>query len=80
MLEFIILMVILDLLLKWRVGKEEDVVTEKPKEKPIPKAYVMGNQAEWEFESLDDAMAFREWRLAGNKGNAIDFYRYEREE
>ena len=39
----------------------------------------MGNTAEWEFESLDDAMEFREWRLAGNKGNAIDFYK-ERED
>ncbi len=77
MLEFIILMVVLDLLMKWRVG--EKVAVEAPKEKPIPKAYVMGNTAEWEFKSLDDAMEFREWRLAGNKGNAIDFYK-EREE
>lgn len=77
MLEFIILMVILDLLMKWQVG--EKVVVGEPKEKPIPKAYVMGNQAEWEFKSLDDAMEFREWRLAGNKGNAIDFYK-EKEE
>ena len=70
-------MVILDLLMKWQFG--EKVTVEEPKEKPIPKAYVMGNTAEWEFESLDDAMEFREWRLAGNKGNAIDFYK-ERED
>lgn len=78
MLEFIILMVILDLLMKWRVN--EEVVVEEPKEKPIPKAYVMGNKAEWEFETLDDAMEFREWRMAGNRGNAIDFYRDRGEE
>ena len=77
MLEFIILMVILDLLMKWQVG-EKVAVEPQEDERSIPKAYVMGNQAEWEFESLDDAMEFREWRMAGNKGNAIDFYRAER--
>ena len=77
MLEFIILMVILDLLMKWQFG--EKVSVEEPQEKQKPKAYVMGNTAEWEFESLDDAMEYREWRLAGNRGNALDFYK-EREE
>lgn len=78
MLEFIILMVILDLLLKWRVG--EKVVAEKPKEKPKPKAYVMSNTAEWDFKTLDDAMEFRELRLTGWKGNAIDFYKWKEDE
>lgn len=75
MLEFIILMVILDLLMKWQVGTDECI--EEPQEKQIPKAYVCGNRAEWDFDSLDDAMEFRELRLSGWKGNAIDFYRYK---
>ena len=81
MLEFIIVMVILDLLMKWQVGTKETVEEPKPKaHKDCNKAYVCGNSMEWEFESLDDAMDFREWRLAGNKGNAIDYYRYRNEE
>ena len=79
MLEFIIVMVILDILMKIKV--EKPAVEDKPKEeKPTPKAYVCGNKAEWEFKSLDDAMAFRDWKLAGNKGNAMDYYRYMEEE
>lgn len=79
MLEFIIIMVILDILMKIKV--EKPIAEDEPeKEKPMPKAYVCNNTAEWEFKSLDDAMAFREWRLAGNKGNAIDYYRYMEEE
>lgn len=78
MLEFIILMVILDLLMKWKVG--EKVAVEAPQEKQKPKAYVCGNTAEWEFESLDDAMEYREMRLSGWKGNAIDFYKLKEED
>lgn len=78
MLEFIILMVILDLLMKWQVG--EKVAVKEPQEKPIPKAYVCGNTAEWDFKSLDDAMEFREMRLSGWKGNALDYYREKEEE
>ena len=78
MLEFIILMVVLDLLIKWQVGEKVQEEPQKPQRKP--KAYVCGNTAEWEFESLDDAMEFRELRLSGWKGNAIDFYELKREE
>lgn len=78
MLEFIIVMVILDLLMKWQVGTKEEP---KPKaHKDCNKAYVAGNSMAWEFKSLDDAMDYREWRLAGNKGNALDYYRYMEEE
>lgn len=81
MLEFIILMVVIHLLMKWKVGTKE-LITYKlnePEEKP-GKAYVLGNSAEWEFKSLDDAMEFREMRLSGWKGNAIDFYKWKEEE
>ena len=76
MLEFIILMVVLDILLKIKFG---NVVTEEPP-KPKPKAYVCGNTAEWDFKTLDDAMEFRELRKSGWKGNAIDFYKWKDEE
>lgn len=81
MLEFIIVMVILDLLMKWQVGTKELVEEPKPKaHKDCNKAYVAGNSMAWEFKSVDDAMDYREWRLAGNKGNALDYYRYMEEE
>ena len=78
MLEFIILMAVLNLLMKWKVGTKE-IITYTPQEKP-GKAYVLGNTAEYEFKSLDDAMEFREMRLSGWKGNAIDFYKWKEEE
>lgn len=77
MLEFIILMVILDLLMKWQVGEKVQIETQ---DKPKPKAYVCGNTAEWDFKSLDDAMEFRELRLSGWRGNALDFYKMKEEE
>lgn len=76
MLEFIILMVVLDILLKIKVG----TVAEEEPPKPKPKAYVCGNTAEWDFKTLDDAMEFREMRKSGWKGNAIDFYKWKEEE
>lgn len=76
MLEFIILMVVLDILLKIKVGTTVETEPQKPK----PKAYVCGNQAEWDFKTLDDAMEFREMRKSGWKGNAIDFYKWKEEE
>lgn len=84
MLEFVILMIVLDLIMKFTMKLHEGDVVEEPKEvKPhkdcYKAAYVCGNEAEWDFESLDDAMEFREWRLAGNKGNAIDFYEYKKD-
>ena len=82
MLEFIILMVVLNLLMKWKVGTKELITyapqQEAPQEKP-GKAYVLGNSAEYEFKTLDDAMEFREMRLSGWKGNAIDFYKWKEE-
>lgn len=80
MLEFIILIVVLNLLMKWKVGTKE-LITYTTKEEPVPsKAYVLGNQAEWEFDNLDDAMEYREMRLSGWKGNAVDFYKLKGEE
>ena len=75
MLEFIIVMVILDILMKIKVGQEAEAAEPAPA-KP-GKAYVMGNQAEWEFKSLDDAMEYREMRASGWKGNAKDYYEWK---
>lgn len=77
MLEFIILMVVLDILLKIKVGS---VVKAEEPPKPKPQAYVNNNTAAWDFKSLDDAMEYREMRLSGWKGNAIDFYKWKEEE
>lgn len=75
MLEFIIIMVILDILMKIKVGQKVEIVEPKPADPG--KAYVMGNQAEWEFKSLDDAMEYREMRVSGWKGNAKDYYEWK---
>ena len=83
MLEFIILMVVLNLLMKWKVGTKELITyvpQEAPQEKKPGNAYALGNTAAYEFKSLDDAMEFREMRLSGWRGNAIDFYKWKEEE
>ena len=83
MLEFIILMVILDLLMRWQVGTKECVSEdERPKRNKYDNgaAEVYINNHSWEFKSLDDCMEFRELRLTGWKGNAEDFYRWKEEE
>lgn len=77
MLQFIIIMIILDILMRIKVGQEAEAVETKPANPG--KAYVMGNQAEWEFRSLDDAMEYREMRLSGWKGNAKDYYEWKEE-
>lgn len=64
--------------MKWQVG--EKVAVEQQETKRKPKAYVCNNTAEWDFESLDDAMEFRELRLTGWKGNALDYYKWKEEE
>lgn len=85
MLEFVILMVVLDLIMKLtaKLNKADDEKkeTKEPSvhEDCYKEAYVCNNNMAWEFESLDDCMEFREWRLAGNKGNAIDFYKEKAE-
>ena len=80
MLEFILLMVVLDILMKVSVGKAECV--EEPKrnsyDNGTAEAYIKNNS--WEFKSLDDCMEFRELRLTGWKGNAEDFYKWKEEE
>ena len=68
MLEFIILMVVLDLLMKWQVGTKEIASQEAPA------------NSKWEFRSVDDCMEFRELRQTGWKGNAEDFYKWKEEE
>lgn len=77
MLEFVILMIVLDILLKIKLGTK----VEEPKaERKPPRAYVNSNTAAYDFKSLDDAMEYREMRLSGWKGNAIDFYKWKEEE
>ena len=81
MLEFVILMIVLDLIMKLTAKLHEAGEETKKAQAPAmhedcyKEAYVCNNSMAWEFKSLDDAMEFREWRLAGNKGDAIDFYR-----
>lgn len=78
MLEFILLMIVLNILMKIKVGEKVEIV--EPEEPGKASAYVCGNSMEWEFKSLDDAMEFREMRLSGWKGNAMDFYKWKEEE
>lgn len=80
MLEFVILMIVLDILLKIEVGEKPTEEPQKSVERKPPRAYVNGNSAAYDFKTLDDAMEYREMRLSGWKGNAIDFYKYKEEE
>ena len=58
MLEFIILMVVLDILLKIKAGTTVETEPQKPK----PKAYVCGNTAEWDFKTLDDPACLEKFK------------------
>jgi hypothetical protein len=81
MLEFIILMVIINILSHIQVGTKERVEPQKqfnPYDNGTAEAYI--NNHAWEFESVDDCMEFRELRLTGWRGNAEDFYRWKEEE
>ena len=68
MLEFIILMVVLDLLMRWQVGTKEYISEEPPADD------------KWKFLDVDDVMEYRELRQSGWKGNAADFYKRKEEE
>ena len=78
MLEFMILMAVLFLLSKIPVGKPEKNEEYNPYNNGVADAYIKNNS--WEFNSLDDAMEFRELRQTGWRGNAEDFYRWKEEE
>ena len=78
MLEFMILMTILYILSKIPVGKPEPNEEYNPYKNGSADIYIKNNS--WEFDSLDDAMEFRELRATGWRGNAGDFYRWKGEE
>lgn len=74
MLEFIILMVIIDLLCKIKFGeKVEEKAEFNPYDNGKPEQETLKNA--WEFKSLDDCFEFRELRKSGWRGNAKDFYK-----
>ena len=81
MLEFIILMVVLDVLMKWVVSDGDSPAPPQARndyDNGSAEAYIKNNS--WEFKNLDDCMEFRELRLTGWKGNAEDFYKWKEEE
>lgn len=78
MLEFIILMVIIDLLMKIRIGGKPQEPEYNPHDNGTADAYIKHNS--WEFESVDDAMEFRELRKGGWRGNADDYYKWKSED
>lgn len=80
MLEFLIIIAIIQILSKITVG--ERVIDEpappfnlydngKPEQEAMSRA--------WEFDNIDDVMEFRELRKSGWRGNAEDFYRLKQE-
>jgi len=79
MLEFILLMIILDILMKIPVGKPEPEApaARNDYDNGTADAYIKHNS--WEFKSVDDAMDFRELRKTGWRGNAEDFYKLKEE-
>lgn len=78
MLEFMILMIVLDILLKIPARVEAPEDNYNPYDNGTADIYIKNNS--WEFESVDDAMEFRELRQTGWRGNAADFYRWKEEE
>ena len=79
MIEFIALMIILDLLCKWVVREEPDEGEKfNPYDNGTAERYIKENS--WEFKSIDDCFDFRELRRTGWRGNAEDFYKLKAEE
>ena len=77
MLEFIILMVIIDLLCKIKFGEKKKSEF-NPYDNGTPEVATLKNN--WEFESLDDCFEFRELRKSGWRGGVKEFYEYKNEE
>lgn len=79
MLEFILLMIVLDILMKIPLGKPEPAApVQNNYDNGTADVYIKNNS--WEFKSIDDAMDFRELRKTGWRGNAEDFYKLKEEE
>ena len=79
MLEFIILMIVIDLLCKIKFGeKVEEKADFNPYDNGTAEKYIRDNS--WQFESLDDCFEFRELRLSGWKGGIKEFYEWKNEE
>lgn len=84
MLEFVILMVILDMLMKLcskACGEPDEPETSEVDCTSCYKmGYVCGNTAAWEFKSLEDALEFRDMRVSGWRGDIMDYYREKEED
>ena len=78
MLEFMILMAVLATLSRIPARVEAPEENYNPYDNGTADIYIKNNS--WEFESVDDAMEFRELRSTGWRGNAADFYRWKEEE
>lgn len=78
MLEFMILMAVLAILSRIPARVEAPKDNYNPYDNGTADIYIKNNS--WEFESVDDAMEFRELRSTGWRGNAADFYRWKEEE
>ena len=78
MLEFMILMAVLAILSRIPARVEAPKDNYNPYDNGTADIYIKNNS--WEFESVDDAMEFRELRSTGWRGNAADFYEWKEEE
>lgn len=78
MLEFILLMIVLDILSKIKVGEKTMVKETNVYDNGTADAYIKNNS--WEFKSVDDCFEFRELRATGWRGNAEDYYKWKGEE
>lgn len=73
MLEFVILMIIIDILCKIKFSDPTaDAVEDADNQERASEGY--------NFKSLDDCMEYRELRATGWRGNADDFYKWKEEE
>lgn len=76
MLEFLIIIAIIQILSKITVGErviDEPAPPFNPYDNGKPEQEAMSKA--WEFDNIDDVMEFRELRRSGWRGNAEDFYK-----
>lgn len=80
MLEFLIIIAIIQILSKITVGErviDEPAPPFNPHDNGKPEQEAMSKA--WDFDNIDDVMDFRELRRSGWRGNAEDFYRLKQE-
>ena len=72
MLEFVILMIVIDILCNLKFKAADDNTAATPEDDDIRSNLI--------FKSVDDCMEYRELRATGWRGDAEDFYKWKETE